>query len=495
MKKISLIALTALACMGISSCDEYTLPNPPAQCNEPEPVFQSSGLQLVNLTDKTIDLTALSEAGKPVDLFSYELEDFPESYTLRLTDVFSADESFTKTESIDLTLADGIASVRTGELQQVFNTLVSKSPETRKLYSRVEAYAVSGTSIARIGGPEMYYFDGEYTVTPIAPSTILEDSYYLVGNFCDWDLKKAVKLNQTNEGNVYDNPDFYATLEVTEENVKAGGLQWKLVPGSCVANNTWAGAYGVTDLVSTASSTTGSLIESPEAETRAYTITTEGAYMVKVNVETQKFEVMLAFNTMWIPGNGYSTTDFASMMRMYTTDYIHYEGSAYLRTTFWFTGQANLRGIVYRPDGDLEFDAETMSFSGKMALDNAGTGMMRIAQADRGLYYLTANINELTYTGVRIGSIQLIGSYNGWSTDTAKELTPNSKWTEWTVKDVEMEAGEYKFCVDHAWTYSYGGETDDIRQNGGNLKIEEAGKYDFVLSFESYPAHLKVTKH
>ena len=39
MKKIASIALSALACFGFVACDEFTMPNPPAQSNPDEAVF------------------------------------------------------------------------------------------------------------------------------------------------------------------------------------------------------------------------------------------------------------------------------------------------------------------------------------------------------------------------------------------------------------------------------------------------------------------------
>ncbi len=41
-----MVAVAAL----MAACDEYTLPNPPAQSNNQEPVFETSGLTVTDLT-------------------------------------------------------------------------------------------------------------------------------------------------------------------------------------------------------------------------------------------------------------------------------------------------------------------------------------------------------------------------------------------------------------------------------------------------------------
>ena len=77
MKKIASIALSALACFGFVACDEFTMPNPPAQSNPDEAVFADTDLKLTSVVDGTISLPRLSEENLPVDLFDYELTNVP----------------------------------------------------------------------------------------------------------------------------------------------------------------------------------------------------------------------------------------------------------------------------------------------------------------------------------------------------------------------------------------------------------------------------------
>ncbi len=493
MKKFSLIALTALACWGMTSCDEYTLPNPEPQKNTPVPVFNADNLSVANAVSGTINLPQYTTDKLPVKLLDVTVTGFPETYTLQMVGEYSATDDFSNPDTLVYSVTDGLVEARAAELQTMFNKVISKAPEEKTVYVRYSAYAVAGTSSARIGGPDKYYWSGDYTILPNPQANVIEPAYYLVGSFCDWNISKGLLLNQLHEGNQYDNPEVYLKVDVTEADIAAGGYKWKLVPVSGFESNSWEGAFGVTDINEGSASTTGNLVVAPEAETLSYTMDTEGSYMLNFNMETRRFEVSLAFDYMWIPSYSTSITNFDKMMRLQTNDYIHYEGTSCLFNSFWLTGQPNLRGIVYRPDGDTEYSDDNKVFSGKMIMDNQSGARMKVPA--RGLYYLTADISALTYKGVRISSIQIIGAYNEWSIETAKELTPtNSSQNVWKIAGVEMPAGEFKFCVDHDWTYSYGGAVDDVRQNGGNFKIEKAGTYDFELHFDTTPATLTITK-
>lgn len=493
MKKISLIVLSALACWGITSCEQYELPNPPAQSNPEEAVFKSENLVLTSTVSGTISLPAHSADQTPVQLFTLSLTDFPVSSELRIVGEFSADESFAKCEelAVNVNSEDNTVTARAAEIQQVFNSVISKDLVAKDVYVRYSAYAVNGATSVRLGGPDYYYWQGVYNILPIPQENVIEPEYYLVGSFCNWDIKKGVKLKQLSEGNQYDNPDFYIKVDVSEADVNAGGYSWKVVPASGFANNSWEGAFGVADLSAGASSTTGNLLVNPEAETGAYTIDVEGSYMIKANMETRRFEVSLAFDYMWVPNYGASISDFTKMMRLTTTDYIHYEGTLRLSNSFWFTGQDNLRGIVYRPDGDTVIGDDN-SFSGNMLIDASSTARMKVPAT--GLYYVKADIANLTYTGAPVNEIELVGEFNGWDPTTAPALTPNSQKTVWTITHTFASAGEFKFCVDGGWAINYGLIAGAVTVGGGNLAVDEAGTYEITIRFDAFPANISVVK-
>lgn len=493
MKKFHFIALTALAGLLFTSCESYDLPNPPAQSNTPEAIFNDADLTVASVVNgETLDLGALSEAQRPAELFSVQLKNFPKDYNLVLQGQFSKDDTFAATQNVDMTVgADDIASASAAELQTMFTTLVSKSPDTRTIYVRVAAFAVNGSSSVRIGGPDKYYYSGEVTIKPIALDHVIEDAYYLVGSFCNWDVKKGIPFIKNEEGNVYDHPNFQVKIDVTAEQAAAGGLFWKVVPKSAYDAGTWAGAYGS---IAGDSNLSGSLTPAPETETEAGLILEEGPYIIHINMETLRYNIDRALDYLWVVTPGTSTTKFDLMQRLTNNgDYTHYEGTSPMRYNFYLAGQASKNGVFFHLEGESNKDGKG-TYSGMMSTTTTKT--MKVGD-DLALYYVTANINEMTWKATQIHTLNLVGAFNGWNQKEAPALTHNAKFSVWTITETFKEAGEFKFCVDNDWKLSYGssdGTFNTVKQNGGNYKMTEAGTYTLTLHFDVFPPYLEVVK-
>ena len=73
-------------------------------------------------------------------------------------------------------------------------------------------------------------------------------------------------------------------------------------------------------------------------------------------------------------------------------------------------------------------------------------------------------------------------------------MTPDRYWTKFTINNVALPAGEFKFCANHDWAISFGGALDNIVENGGNIKVEEAGTYDILLDFTTIPYSATLTR-
>lgn len=493
MKKFHFIALTALAGLLFTSCESYDLPNPPAQSNTPEAIFNDADLTVASVVNgETLDLGALSEAQRPAELFSVQLKNFPKDYNLVLQGQFSKDDTFAATQNVDMTVgADDIAAASAAELQTMFTTLVSKSPDTRTIYVRVAAFAVNGSSSVRIGGPDKYYYSGEVTIKPIALDHVIEDAYYLVGSFCNWDVKKGIPFVKNEEGNVYDHPNFQVKIDVTAEQAAAGGLFWKVVPKSAYDAGTWAGAYGS---IAGDSNLSGSLTPAPETETEAGLILEEGPYIIHINMETLRYNIDRALDYLWVVTPGTSTTKFDLMQRLTNNgDYTHYEGTSPMRYNFYLAGQASKNGVFFHLEGESNKDGKG-TYSGMMSTTTTKT--MKVGD-DLALYYVTANINEMTWKATQIHTLNLVGAFNGWNQKEAPALTHNAKFSVWTITETFKEAGEFKFCVDNDWKLSYGssdGTFNTVKQNGGNYKMTEAGTYTLTLHFDVFPPYLEVVK-
>lgn len=478
--------------MGFAACDEYTLPNPPAQSNPEEPVFDSADLVVTSDINGQISLPALNADRKPVTVFNYTLSNFPSSYDLEIVAEFCADDAFEKVAEVKTTVTDeGTVTIPVAEVQSVFNALISKDLVAKDLYVRYPAYAVNGTTRVRLGGPDTYY-GGEflkYDVLPIPQANVVEPRYYFVTNANNWSISEAIPMTQLTEGNPYDNPEFTVKIDVDVDMAEStDGYRWEILPESSFIAGNLEGAFGVAD---GGSETEGNLLPIAEGSAHAGVIAQEGPYMVKINMETRKFEVGPAFDYLWVPGMGSSTTDFKRIMRLTTNDYINYEGTMRLASRFWFLGQESTKGVSFRPDGEQEENAKGV-VSGKMIYDVSSTTMMRVPST--GLWLVRANVVTLDWSITPIKVIALIGAYNEWTLDTALDLEHDSRYEKWSIKGVNLPAGEFKFCVDHSWDLSYGGTPDGVRQNGSNFSVAEAGVYDLELNFAVFPNTLTITK-
>ena len=307
--------------MGFAACDEYTLPNPPAQNNPEEPVFDSADLVVTSDINGQISLPALNADRKPVTVFNYTLSNFPSSYDLEIVAEFCADDAFEKVAEVKTTVTDeGTVTIPVAEVQSVFNALISKDLVAKDLYVRYPAYAVNGTTRVRLGGPDTYY-GGEflkYDVLPIPQANVVEPRYYFVTNANNWSITEAIPMNQVTAGNPYDNPEFMVKIDVDLAMAESTeGYRWEILPESSFIAGNLEGAFGVAD---GGSETEGNLLPIAEGSAHAGVIAQEGPYMVKINMETRKFEVGPAFDYLWVPGMGSSTTDFKRIMRLTTND-------------------------------------------------------------------------------------------------------------------------------------------------------------------------------
>lgn len=481
-----------IAAMGFAACDEFTMPNPPAQSNSPEVAFQTSDLVVDNAVSGTISLPALHENGSRLTAANVTVTNIPEGYSLKFTGELAGTEDFANAATVT-TVYDaeaGTLTVSPIDLQTAFNAVISKDLVEKTVYMRYAAFLENGTAKVRVGGPDVYYCDGEYQMLPMPQETVIENAYYLAGSFTNWTMDGALEFNQAVAGNVYDNPVFSVKVDVTAEQAAQGGIQWKVVPLSGHTTNSWEGSFGAQPEKEGALN--GSLIATTEAEELAGVIKEEGPYLITINMETRTYSYGPAFENLWAASAGTSLMTINKMIKLYSNDFVNYSATMRLKTSVYFLGQPSLVGVKFNMDKDCKYEVdENGVISGTMVKKD---GDMNISIPNDGLYFVTANVVAMDWKITPIPSIQLIGAYNGWNTETALELTANKTFNVWTLSNVDMTEGEYKFCVAHDWAISYGGATDDIVQNGGNLNIDEAGTYDFVLHFDASPAYLEVIK-
>ena len=209
MKKIKIFSTIALS-LALASCDNFELPNPPAQSN-PDPgvegVFENSGLRL-SQSSADVNLIEASNKNENVAVARIdELVNFPEGYDLRVDMQVAGNDQFGKYATVKTTIADNLVYVNPTDFDSAIQEAITRNPAKLNVATRFVAYAERGTTLFRLGGMDEYYGRYEYSVKPLDPAKTLEQDYYLVGSFCNWDPRKAIKFNNTVEGaNIYDNP-------------------------------------------------------------------------------------------------------------------------------------------------------------------------------------------------------------------------------------------------------------------------------------------------
>lgn len=152
---------------------------------------------------------------------------------------------------------------------------------------------------------------------------------------------------------------------------------------------------------------------------------------------------------------------------------------------FKITSQPNFDGTNYGAgdiDGTLSSDGDAGNLS-----------------AVKGLYYVEADLEKLTYVLLPLTSVSLIGeAVGGWDDDVAMNYNADAK--SWTTIANVVEGKEYKIRFNNMWdipladaTYncSLGGDAADLELGGGNLISENEGITGFTLSLFTYPYSLK----
>lgn len=476
MKHFKYIGLAALA-LAFTACDDIEDSNSLPQTNPQLPGVSADNVSVAAGADaaSAIDLTTFNNANKLIAVAKIDTPtDWPEGFTANVPfmQVSAADDFSNPFEVETETGAEGEVLVSPDTWNGAWKEALGKNPEQRKLHVRFPVFAVNGTQEVRMGGKDKWYGNSTVTVTPFNPfDHVIEESYYIVGSFCNWDLSQALKMNHSS-ADQYDDPVFRATVTVD-----GAGYQWVVVPASTVAaGNIDAGGYGGEYDGITA--TDGFLVASAAGQRPgALVIDQPGKYVITVNMENLSFSAKF-MPTLYTPGNSNGWNAGASQT-LISDNGIEFTGFAHLNGEFKFADTTDWSGLNYGNSGT----------EGVLTTDGSAGNLNAPADA---LYWAKVDIAELTYTLTEISAVGLVGDATpgGWDNDT--HLTPSADFLTWTAT-VTLKDGQFKFRFNNGWDINLGGSLDDLTSGGDNLPVS-AGNYLVTLNLSSRPYSATLTK-
>lgn len=482
--------LMAILSMGFVACDNYDMPNPPAQTNPQEPTFEAGSLNMSSLAGSTtIDLTTVNDANELVTLAEVTaVENLPEGYELSFVGQMAANDAFSPAVEFPTTVSGTQVLANPDDLDAAFHEALNTiDPSAKTVNLRYKAYAVRGTSSVRLGGADVYYCPMTASVKPFAPDFTVEEEYYIIGTCTNGaiDASKAIKMS--NSGiSPYDDPVFSVVVDITSDEA-ANGYNWAVVPRSTITAG--KGTVLAPSDPELAGDFEGYLVNRDATEGIFGVINAENKHLITVNVRPDNddlyhYSVQLAIPNLWTPGPANGWNQGASQL-LYTNNYKNYEGYVHIDGEFKFTTAPDWAHT------NLGFAG-----AGKLSTDS-GAGNINVTENDEalgnGLYWCTADIVALTYTATAINTMGIIGdgTPGGWDSETV--MTPSADFMTWTVKTT-LKEGTFKFRANNDWAINLGGSLDYLSPGADNIPVPETGEVTITLDLSSIPYTATVVK-
>ena len=306
----------------------------------------------------------------------------------------------------------------------------------------------------------------------------IADAYYLIGGPGNWDSSKNQKFSHSDK-DVFDDPVFTYVFEST------GGDMWFAFGDDeaidAVGENVWNKLFG----------TTGASEDLSGSFDRRYNLDGDHSFHVDGSAKMYRMSINMAEMTyeitplnfaeyIWEAGVNNDWGAIEQPLYCANQDGI-YTGFFYAQDADWsggmgafkFTGAFNNWDNGNYGTGTINDDG----LSGTL-INDGGSGNVLVTP---GFYRADVNLADMTYSLTPISGIGIIGpaQAGGWSEDTDMTYNPQSRAWEATI---ELAADEFKFRANDDWAINWGGAADNLEQDGGNLRIDEAGTY-FIQFF------------
>ena len=349
--------------------------------------------------------------------------------------------------------------VKTAELQTAIETAYGKRPEERTFDAIVYANIMSNGQASLI--------KAETTVSAIPVAPQISQHYYLIGAPSAWDPTCVTMPFNHSDKDVYEDPIFTIVFPITD------GETWFAVTDDItVEKNDWKQVFGCAEGNGNNGAEGSLKRRSDLTDDGSFKVVVDGdAKFIKMTLNmmeyTYKIEKLNFAEFIYVPGNHQGwAPDKAPALQSPAFDGV-YVGYTYLNGNFKFTKERNW---------NAEYNFNDFATKDAIFFNNDGSN---INISEEGFYQIKADVASSNLSAVKttwgiIGPAQA----GGWDADT--DMTWNAEDESWTAT-LDLAADEFKFRANDGWTINVGGSFDNLTQDGGNMKVAEAGTYEVKL--------------
>ena len=430
-KILSLIAFVA----SVAACtDDYKDWLSPQVVPQPETVNFGNGsvstVGVIDFNSVTAELVKVCNITAPTSTdANYKLS----SYVITL----GGDATY------DIT-ADGVMTA--ADLHSYVAKTFGRRPVERAVEATVSTWLTNGGTTVKI-------ISDVFHITAIPQAPNIEAAYYLTGSINGWNnTDTTYKL--TNDGSdPYENPTFKVRIPAAED---GGNIEFKMTPESGLGGD-WSGCLAAAE------------------EEGKFNYNNKGNNLI-ITADPDALFYDLTFNMLdqtW----SYAPVGFNEFIYEIGNESgwsephpLYGNGLGQYEAIIWLDGEFKFKPNKDNWDGDWE-KASGDATGGTLTTD----GGPNIDGVAAGFYLVQVDLKEMTYTITAVNSISIIGSVRGsWDTDI--DMTYNENFKCWEARET-LNAGEYKFRMNHDWGINWGGAMDNLEHNGANLQLAADGAY------------------
>lgn len=507
--------------LALSSCDKHDDDLGVMQRNEAPVIVPADGVAIQSLYVAT---------GNEINLQDYVTSVYVPLMDIQISTKFSEEAlvtglveisntpDFTNVQTIELSsiamdgpspLADAVEGdsrylmgfVKDNEWSDAFQSFYKLDPAPNVNYLRYRLWLTTGDEkmILYSQSGNEWWDAMEFMVTPINVDYDVAPSYTLFYTLGGQEYSQVMYHNDANHQ--YDDPIFNAMVEVPEdENEQPMHLEWWVAPTDNLDKT-----YGVAEDEPFAMS--GSLGLMAGGDAMKGQINDAGSFKIEVNMLDLTYAVRIAPKSLYVVSTSYIS--FKQAAQLGTEDYINYSGMAGIESGWGLTGQEAYKPIFYSNDTKVAPNTVNGITTGSMLFDTTGAPLNSNSAiplpGQRGLFYVTANLQTLTYTAYRCSTMGIVGEMTNWGNKN-EETGETIQDIQLTIKRADpsyymqltgtfsVEAGQqWKIRANSDWdivnfgspgdgSYNTDGTPTDIAFKGENFIAPESGTFNITVN-------------